>query len=108
MIKGRRIADNLRCIVIPASVREYERALDGGLIEEFVRAGCYVCPPTCGPCLGGHMGVLGRGEKVVSTSNRNFIGRMGDKTSKVYLVSPATAAATAISGSLKDPRRLES
>lgn len=107
IIKGRKIADDVRCIVIPASVWEYEKALNQGLIQELVKAGCYVCPPTCGPCLGGHMGVLGEGEIAVSTSNRNFIGRMGHKSSKVYIVSPTTAAATAITGRLTDPRELK-
>ena len=105
IVKGRKIAKNVRCIVIPASMKEFEKALSMGIIFELIRAGCLVYSPTCGPCLGGHLGVLGKDEVAVSTSNRNFIGRMGHKESKVYLVSPATAAATAITGKLTDPRR---
>ena len=105
IVKGRKIAKNVRCIVIPASMKEFEKALSMGIISELIRAGCLVYSPTCGPCLGGHLGVLGKDEVAVSTSNRNFIGRMGHKKSKVYLVSPATAAATAVTGKLTDPRR---
>jgi len=105
IVKGRKIAKSVRCIVIPASMKEFEKALSMGIISELIRAGCLVYSPTCGPCLGGHLGVLGKNEVAVSTSNRNFIGRMGHKKSKVYLVSPATAAATAVTGKLTDPRR---
>ncbi len=106
ILRKRRVKRGVRCIIIPASKRIYEKAIELGLITEFLRAGCVVCPPTCGPCLGGHMGVLGDFEVAASTSNRNFIGRMGSKTSKVYLMSPATAAATAIKGEITDPRRM--
>ena len=105
IVKGRKIAKSVRCIVIPASMKEFEKALSMGIISELIRAGCLVYSPTCGPCLGGHLGVLGKDEVAVSTSNRNFIGRMGHKKSKVYLVSPATAATTAVTGKLTDPRR---
>lgn len=107
IIKGRRISENVRCIVIPASTKEYLKALRMGVLEELVKSGCVVCPPTCGPCLGGHLGVLGDFERAVSTSNRNFIGRMGSTKSEVYLVSPATAAATAVKGVVTDPRRVD-
>lgn len=94
-----------RCIVIPASNRVYQKALEKGLIDIFLKAGCVVGPPTCGPCVGAHLGLLASGEIALSTSNRNFPGRMGHKDSKIYLASPATAAATAINGKITDPRR---
>ena len=94
-----------RCIVIPASNRVYQKALEKGLIDIFLKAGCVVGPPTCGPCVGAHLGLLASGEIALSTSNRNFPGRMGHKDSKIFLASPATAAATAINGKITDPRR---
>lgn len=103
VMKGKRVAKGVRCIVLPCSTRQYLMALEAGVIEALLEAGCIVGPPTCGPCIGGHMGVLGDGEVAISTSNRNFVGRMGAKTSKVYLASPATAAATAIRGKITDP-----
>ena len=78
--------------------------MENGYLEIFLDAGCVISAPTCGPCLGGHMGVLAKGERCVSTTNRNFIGRMGDKESEVYLASPATAAASAVNGVITDPR----
>ena len=104
MIKGRRVADGVRCIVIPASYEVYNQAMDLGYLRIFTDAGAVVCTPTCGPCLGGHMGVLGAGERCVSTSNRNFTGRMGSAQSEVILASPLTAAASAVTGRLTDPR----
>ena len=104
ILKGRKIAPNVRCIAIPASKRVYGEILKSGIANILLEAGCIIGPPTCGPCVGAHMGILGPGEIAVSTSNRNFPGRMGDRTSKVYLVSPATAAASAVKGKLSDPR----
>ncbi len=104
ILKGRRVKRGVRCIVSPASRRVYLKLLDSGIIRILLEAGCVVGPPTCGPCIGAHMGLLGEGEVAVSTSNRNFTGRMGDKTSRVYLASPATAATTAIEGRITDPR----
>jgi homoaconitate hydratase family protein len=104
ILHGKKINPRLRCIIIPASRRVYEAALKEGLIEQFVAAGAIVEYPTCGPCMGGHMGLLGPGEVCVSTSNRNFPGRMGAKEAQIYLASPATAMATAIAGEIIDPR----
>lgn len=105
ILKGRKIAPWVRLIVSPASVRVYSEALRMGIIEEVVRAGGIVTSPTCGACLGMSRGVLAEDEVAVSSSNRNFIGRMGAKSSKVYLASPATVAASAIEGKIADPRR---
>lgn len=105
VIRGRKVKDGIRLIVIPASQRIYLEAERRGYIREFIEAGGVVCNPNCGPCLGGHMGILADGEVCVSTSNRNFIGRMGSTASKVYLVSPETAAATAVEGKITDPRK---
>lgn len=103
ILKGRHVAEGMRCIVIPATNRVYLEALKEGLIETFIEAGAVVSTPTCGPCLGGYMGILAAGERCVSTTNRNFVGRMGDTTSEIYLASPATAAASAIAGVIADP-----
>lgn len=103
ILKGRHVAKGMRCIVIPATNKIYLKALEEGLIETFIKAGAVVSTPTCGPCLGGYMGILAAGERCVSTTNRNFVGRMGDTTSEIYLASPATAAASAISGVIADP-----
>ena len=99
---GKKIADNVRCIVIPATQKIYLEAMKQGLLEIFIKAGCVVSTPTCGPCLGGHMGILAKGERAVATTNRNFVGRMGHPESEVYLASPAIAAASAIAGKIAD------
>ncbi len=106
ILKGKKVAKGVRCIVIPGSQQVYLDALRGGLIEIFIEAGAAVSTPTCGPCLGGHMGVLGPGEKAISTTNRNFIGRMGHVESEVYLASPAVAAASAIAGKIASPEEV--
>jgi 3-isopropylmalate/(R)-2-methylmalate dehydratase large subunit len=104
IIKGHRIARGVRTIVVPATSDIWREALKEGLLEVFADAGCVVSTATCGACLGGHMGVLGEGERCLSTTNRNFVGRMGARTSEVFLASPATAAATALTGFITDPR----
>jgi 3-isopropylmalate/(R)-2-methylmalate dehydratase large subunit len=96
----------VRCIIIPGSQQVYLDALVEGLIETFIRAGAAVSTPTCGPCLGGHMGVLADGERCVSTTNRNFVGRMGSPESEVYLTNPAVAAASAIMGRIASPKEI--
>ena len=98
VMKGKSVADGVRCIIIPATPKVYSQCLSEGLIKIFTDAGALVSPPTCGPCLGGHMGVLAKGERAVATTNRNFVGRMGDTGSEVYLASPYTAAKAAVSG----------
>jgi 3-isopropylmalate/(R)-2-methylmalate dehydratase large subunit len=107
ILKGNMVKDGVRTLVIPASQEVYRQALNEGLIEIFTDAGALVCGSTCGPCLGGHIGLLAPGETCISTSNRNFIGRMGSKDANVYLASPATVAASAITGRITDPRKLE-
>ena len=107
VIKGKRIKDGVRALVIPASQEVYRQALNEGLMEIFTDAGAIVCGSACGPCLGGHIGLLAAGESCVSSSNRNFIGRMGSTQANVYLASPATVAASAITGKLTDPTKLE-
>lgn len=102
----RRVHDDVRMIVVPASDRVFQQAIAEGLIQTFLAAGAFVCGPTCGACLGGHMGVLAKGERCVSTTNRNFIGRMGHKDSEVYLANPAVVAASAITGRITDPNEL--
>ena len=104
ILKGRKVAKNVRCIVIPATQSIYLQAMREGLLEIFIEAGAVVSTPTCGPCLGGYMGILAEGERCVSTTNRNFVGRMGHVKSEVYLASPATAAASALTGYITDPR----
>ena len=106
VLKWRKVHPEVRCIVIPGSQEVYLEALRRGLIEIFVRAGAVVSPPTCGPCLGGHMGVLGDGERAISTTNRNFLGRMGSPDSEVYLSNPAIAAASAILGRIGSPEEI--
>ena len=103
VMKGRKVADGVRCIVIPATMEVYRNCLDEGLISVFLDSGAVVSTPTCGPCLGGYMGILAHGERAVSTTNRNFVGRMGDVTSEVYLASPYVAAESAIRGVLACP-----
>jgi len=103
ILKGRKIHPKIRCIVIPGTQQVYLNALTEGLIEEFIKAGAAVSTPTCGPCLGGYMGVLAAGERCVSTTNRNFVGRMGSPKSEVYLANPAVAAASAILGRIASP-----
>jgi 3-isopropylmalate/(R)-2-methylmalate dehydratase large subunit len=107
ILKGKMVKDGVRALVIPASQEVYSQALREGLIEIFTDAGAMVCGSTCGPCLGGHIGLLASGETCVSTSNRNFIGRMGSTEANVYLASPATVAASAVTGRITDPRELE-
>lgn len=102
VVKGKKVAKGVRAIVIPATQQIYLDALKNGLLETFIEAGMVVSAPTCGPCLGGHMGILAPGERAVSTTNRNFVGRMGDTTSEVYLASPAIAAASALTGYISD------
>ena len=106
ILKGRRVAKNVRAIIIPATQDIYLRAMENGLLKIFIEAGCVVSTPTCGPCLGGYMGILAAGERAVATTNRNFVGRMGDVTSEVYLASPAVAAASAIAGKIADPAKI--
>jgi 3-isopropylmalate/(R)-2-methylmalate dehydratase large subunit len=103
ILKNHKVHPGLRCIVIPGTQQVYLDALKEGLIETFVRAGAAFSTPTCGPCLGGHMGVLAEGERSISTTNRNFVGRMGHVKSEVYLASPAVAAASAITGKITHP-----
>ncbi len=106
ILKDKKVADGVRVIVIPATQSIYLQCIKEGLAEIFVKAGAVVSTPTCGPCLGGHMGILAAGEKAVSTSNRNFVGRMGHVDSEIYLASPAVAAASAIKGYVADPREV--
>jgi 3-isopropylmalate/(R)-2-methylmalate dehydratase large subunit len=107
ILKGKKIAGGVRLIVIPASQEIYLNALNEGLIKTFMEAGATIGNPNCGPCLGGHMGIMADGEACISSSNRNFVGRMGSTKSYVYLASPATVAASAITGKITDPRRLK-
>ena len=106
ILKGRHIAKGVRGIVIPATQHIYKECIRLGYIDTFIDAGCIVSTPTCGPCLGGYMGILADGERCVSTTNRNFVGRMGHTGSEVYLASPAVAAASAVAGKIADPRIL--
>ena len=106
ILKGRKIADSVRCIVIPATQAVYKQAMAEGLIDIFIDAGCAVSTPTCGPCLGGYMGILAKGERSIATTNRNFVGRMGHPESEVYLASPYVAAASAVTGKISQPSEI--
>jgi len=103
VLAGRKVHKNVRCIIIPATQKVWKQCMKEGLFDIFIDAGCAVSTPTCGPCLGGHMGILAEGERAVSTTNRNFVGRMGHVKSEVYLASPAVAAASAITGKISSP-----
>ena len=103
VMEGKHVAKGVRCIVIPATQKIYLQAIEEGLMTIFIKAGAAVSTPTCGPCLGGHMGILAKGERAIATTNRNFVGRMGHPESEVYLSSPAVAAASAITGKITDP-----
>jgi len=106
VLKGRAVHPRVRCIIIPGTQQIYLDALTGGIIETFIKAGAVVSTPTCGPCLGGYMGVLAAGERCISTTNRNFVGRMGSPRSEVYLASPAVAAASAVMGRITSPEEI--
>ena len=106
VLKGRKVADGVKCIVIPATQEVYLQCVKEGLAEIFIEAGCAVSTPTCGPCLGGHMGIMAEGERAVATTNRNFVGRMGHVKSEVILASPAVAAASAVAGTVASPQDL--
>ena len=106
ILKGRHVAKGMRCIVIPATQAIYMQAMEEGLLKTFIEAGAVVSTPTCGPCLGGFMGILAEGERCVSTTNRNFVGRMGHVNSEIYLASPAVAAASAVLGKIACPCQL--
>lgn len=106
ILHGKKVAPDVRVIIIPATMAIYKECLRRGYTESFIDAGCVVSTPTCGPCLGGYMGILAENERCVSTTNRNFVGRMGDISSEVYLASPYTAAASALTGTITDPREV--
>ena len=106
ILKGRKVKKGVRCIVIPATQKIYLQAMEEGLLKIFIEAGAVVSTPTCGPCLGGYMGILAEGERCISTTNRNFVGRMGHIKSEVYLASPAVAAASAVTGKISVPEEL--
>lgn len=106
VLNGKHVAEGMRCIVIPATQAIYLQAMEEGLLKTFIEAGSVVSTPTCGPCLGGYMGILAEGERCVSTTNRNFVGRMGHVNSEIYLASPAVAAASAITGTISWPGQL--
>jgi 3-isopropylmalate/(R)-2-methylmalate dehydratase large subunit len=103
ILRGKKVSKGVRMIVTPASQEVYLEALKAGLLEVFVEAGAVVCNPTCGACFGGHMGLLAPGEVCISSSNRNFVGRMGSPEAEIYLASPATVAASALAGKIVDP-----
>jgi 3-isopropylmalate/(R)-2-methylmalate dehydratase large subunit len=103
ILKGKKVHPDVRCIIIPATQKIWQQAMHEGLFDIFVDSGAAVSTPTCGPCLGGHMGILAKGERAVATTNRNFVGRMGHPESEVYLASPAVAAASAVAGKIASP-----
>ena len=103
ILKGKKIHKDVRAIIIPATQKIYKECIHAGYLDIFIDAGCVVSTSTCGPCLGGHMGILAEGERCVATTNRNFVGRMGHTASEVYLASPAVAAASAITGKISNP-----
>ena len=107
ILKGRKVSRDVRTIIIPATQEVYLQCIEEGLAKIFIEAGAIVSTPTCGPCLGGHMGILAEGERSISTTNRNFVGRMGHITSEIYLSSPAVAAASAVKGYICSPEDLE-
>jgi 3-isopropylmalate/(R)-2-methylmalate dehydratase large subunit len=107
ILKGRTVSPNVRCVVIPATQQIYRQALEEGLISIFLDAQVAISTPTCGPCLGGHMGVLAEGERAIATTNRNFVGRMGHRKSEVYLSGPPVAAASAVLGRIAHPDELD-
>ena len=107
LMKGKQVAKGVRCIVIPATQKIFLQAMEEGLIQTFIEAGAAVSTPTCGPCIGGHMGVLYEGERAIATTNRNFVGRMGHIDSEIYLASPAVAAASALTGVITDPAAID-
>ena len=107
IMRGRKVAPGIRCIVIPATQRVWLQAMEEGLLKTFAEAGCVVSTPTCGPCLGGYIGILAKGERCVATTNRNFVGRMGHVESEVYLASPAVAAASALAGRIAMPEEMK-
>ncbi|MCI8367034.1 MAG: 3-isopropylmalate dehydratase large subunit [Eggerthellaceae bacterium] len=107
VLKGRKVHPDVRCIIIPATQKVYRQCMEEGLMDIFLDANCAVSTPTCGPCLGGYMGILAAGERAIATTNRNFVGRMGDPTSEVYLSSPAVAAASAVLGHIGLPEDLD-
>lgn len=106
VLRGKKVAENLRVIIIPATPKIYREAMDEGLFTVFLDAGCIISPPTCGPCLGGHMGILADGERAIATTNRNFVGRMGHVDSEVYLASPLVAATSALTGYITAPKEI--
>ena len=106
ILKGHQVARNVRVMVVPATQKIFLECIQQGLAEIFINAGCAFNTPSCGPCMGGHMGVMAKGEKCVSTTNRNFVGRMGDTESLIYLASPEVAAASAIAGYIANPEKV--
>ena len=107
LLKGKKVAKGMRVIIFPVTQKVYLQAMHEGLLETFIKAGAVVSTPTCGPCLGGHMGILAKGERALATTNRNFVGRMGHPESEVYLASPAVAAASALTGKITNPKDVE-
>ena len=106
ILEGKKVADGIRVIIIPATQKIYLESMERGYLKTFIEAGAVVSTPTCGPCLGGYMGVLAAGERCISSTNRNFLGRMGHVESEVYLASPAVCAASAITGKISGPEEV--